>query len=175
MDKFDFDVIKEEIRKSPIDSSIYIGADSKVYSSKGVQMVAYVTVIILHFGTSKGAKIFKSYRTDRHYGEIRLRLMSEVGDAIAAALEVVDVIGDRNFEIHLDINRGVIHKSSVLVKEATGYVLGSLGIEPKLKPDSFAASSVADRFCVKDARNKSDRPSEKRKYKKTAKARGCYG
>jgi uncharacterized protein len=170
MSTFNFDEIKEEIRKSPTDSSIYIGADSKVYSHKGVQMVAYVTVIILHFGTSKGAKIFKSYRTDRHYGEIRLRLMSEVGDAIAAALEIVDVIGSRNFEIHLDINRGAMHKSSVLVKEATGYVLGSLGIEPKLKPESFAASSVADRFCVKDAKKKADRPSAKRKYRKALNA-----
>jgi uncharacterized protein len=168
MNTFNFNEIKDEIQRSPADSSIYIGADSKVYSSKGVQMVAYVTVIILHFGTSKGAKIFKSYRTDRHYGEIRLRLMSEVGDAIAAALEVVDVIGDRNFEIHLDINRGAIHKSSILVKEATGYVLGTLGIEPKLKPDSFAASSVADRFCVKDAKKKADRPSQKRKYIKAS-------
>ena len=165
MNTFDFEEIKQEIKNSPNDSSIYIGADSKVYTCKGVQMVAYVTVIILHYGSAKGAKIFKSYRTDRHYGEMRLRLMSEVSDAIAAGLEIVDYIGERNFEIHLDINRGKIHKSSILVKEATGYVLGSLGVEPKLKPDSFAASSVADRFCVKDAKKKSDRPSDRRKYR----------
>jgi predicted RNase H-related nuclease YkuK (DUF458 family) len=163
---FDFELIKSEILKSPVNSSIYIGADSKVYSSKGEQMVAYVTVIILHYGTSKGAKIFKSYRTDRYYGEMRPRLLAEVGDAIAAGLEILDTIGTRSFEIHLDINRGAMHKSSVLVKEATGYVMGTLGIEPKLKPDSFAASSVADRFCVKDAKKNSDRPSAKRKYLK---------
>jgi uncharacterized protein len=163
---FNFEEIKQAIKESPSDSSIYIGADSKVYTAKGVSMVAYVTVIILHFGSSKGAKIFKSYRNDRHYGELRLRLMTEVYDAIEAGMQIVDVVGDRNLEIHLDINRGKIHKSSVLVKEATGYVMGTLGIEPKLKPDSFAASSVADRFCVKDARNKSDRPGQRRKYLK---------
>jgi len=164
---FNFEEIRTAIKESPNDSSIYIGADSKVYTAGGVRMVAYVTVIILHYGTSKGAKIFKSYRTDRHYGELRLRLMSEVTDAITAGLEIVDHVGTRNLEIHLDINRGKIHKSSVLVKEATGYVMGSLGIEPKLKPDSFAASSVADRFCVKDAKKKADRAGARRKYLKS--------
>lgn len=169
MKTFDFDEIREEIKSSPDDSTIYIGADSKVFSENGVQMVAYVTVIILHYGSSKGAKIFKSHRTDRHYGQLRLRLMAEVTDAIMAATQIVDYIDDRGLEIHLDINRSELYASSVLVKEATGYVLGTLGIEPKLKPDSFAASSVADRYCVKDARKLSDSPSKKRKFRKVMK------
>lgn len=167
MKTFDFDEIRDAIEQSPKDSTIYIGADSKVYSEKGVQMVAYVTVIILHYGSSKGATIFKSHRIDRHYGQLRLRLMAEVTDAIVAATEIVDYIEDRGLEIHLDINRSDLYASSVLVKEATGYVLGTLGIEPKLKPDSFAASSVADRFCVKDARKMADSPAAKRRYRKT--------
>lgn len=166
--EFDYEEIKQEIINSPDDSSVYIGTDSKVYSHKGEPMVAYVTVIILHFGTSKGAKIFKSHRTDRYYGQIRQRLMMEVTDAIDAGMKIVDVIGDRGFEIHLDINRDERYKSSDLVKEATGYVLGTLGFEPKLKPDSFAASSVADRFAVKDAKRKADSPAQKRKYRRAS-------
>jgi predicted RNase H-related nuclease YkuK (DUF458 family) len=162
---FDFDTIRKEISASADDSSVYIGADSKVYSHKGEPMVAYVTVIILHHGSSKGAKIFRSHRTDRYYGQIRSRLMAEVTDAILAGTEIADVIGDRGFEIHLDINRDERYKSSALVKEATGYVLGTMGFEPKLKPDSFAASSVADRYCVKDARKQSDSPAQKRKHR----------
>lgn len=164
--QFNYEEIRDAIKQSPKDSSVYIGTDSKVYSSKGEAMVAYVTVIILHFGSSKGAKIFKSHRTDRYYGQIRQRLMMEVTDAIDAGMAIADVIGDRGFEIHLDINRDERYKSSDLVKEATGYVLGTMGFEPKLKPDSFAASSVADRYAVKDARKKNDTPSQKRKYKK---------
>lgn len=151
---FNFKEIKEVIVNSSEDSSVYIGADSKVYSNNGVSMVAYVTVVILHYGTSRGARIFKSHRIDKHYGEIRTRLMSEVTDAISAALEISSVIGDRGFEIHLDINRDERYKSAKLVREATGYVLGTLGFEPKLKPDSFAASSVADRYCVKQAKKR---------------------
>ena len=152
--QFNFNEIKQAITNSPVNSSVYIGADSKVYSNNGISMVAYVTVVVLHYGTSSGAKIFQSHRIDRHYGEIRTRLMSEVSDAITAALEVSKVIGDRGFEIHLDINRDERYKSAKLVKEATGYVLGTLGFEPKLKPDSFAASSVADRYCVKQAKKR---------------------
>ena len=158
--------ITSQIRASAEDSSVYIGSDSKVYSEKGVAMVAYVTVVILHFGSSKGAKIFKSHRKERYYGQIRTRLMGEVTDVIEIGLEITEVIGDRGFEIHLDINRDERYKSSMVVKEATGYVLGSLGIEPKLKPDAFAASSVADRFAVKDARKKADTPAQKRKYRR---------
>ena len=165
MSDFNYQEIRKAIEDSPHDSSIYIGSDSKVFTKGGKQMVAYVTVIILHFGTSKGAKIYKSHRTDHYYGQIRTRLMSEVTDVIAAGLEISDSIGERAFEIHLDINRDERYKSSMIMKEAIGYVLGTFGIEPKLKPDSFAASSVADRFCVKDAKKGSDTPAQKRKHR----------
>jgi len=162
---FDFPAIKESIKRSPTNSSVYIGADSKVFTRHGKQMVAYVTVIILHYGSSKGATIFKSHRTDYYYGQVRTRLMGEVTDAIAAGMEVVDVIGDRAFEIHLDINPDPRFKSSEIIREATGYVMGTLGIEPKIKPDSFAASSVADRYCVRDARSKMDTPAQRRRHR----------
>jgi len=150
---FDFEQIKKEIRCSPPTSSVYIGADSKVYRKNNQERVAYVTVIILHYGSSNGAKIFKSHKTEKYHGGIRERLMSEVAAAIDAGLHISDVIDDRSFEIHLDINRDVRYKSSEIIKEATGYVLGTLGFEPKLKPDAFAASSVADRFCVNKTRH----------------------
>lgn len=162
--QFDFDEVRQAIKESPEDSAVYIGADSKQYTSEGVHYVAYCTVVILHFGSQHGATIFKSLRTDRDYGQLRTRLMAEVTDAIAVGYELIDHIGDRGFEIHLDINRGLQHKSSVLVKEATGYVLGSLGIEPKLKPEAFAASSVADRYAVKQGKYLRDTPAEKRRF-----------
>ncbi len=163
---FDFDEIREAIIDSPENSSVYIGADSKQYTSEGVHYVAYVTVIILHYGSAHGATIFRSLRIDRDYGNLRARLMAEVGDAIAAGYEIVDHIGDRSFEIHLDINRDLKYKSSALVKEATGYVLGSLGIVPKLKPEAFAASAVADRYAVKNAKHRRDTPAQKRKFQR---------
>lgn len=163
---FDYDAIKKEIQESPENSAVYIGADSKVYTEKGTQMVMFVTVIILHLGSSKGAKLFKAFRTERHFGQMRVRLMTEVFDAAAAAMEISDVLEDRSLEIHLDINTDERYASSVVMREAKGYIMGTLGFDPKLKPDAYAASHVADRWAVKTAKRQSDSPAEKRRFRK---------
>lgn len=163
---FDFDLIKQKIVDSANDSTIYVGADSKVFSKRGEAHAAFVTVIIIHHGSRKGAEIFRATRVERFYGDIKGRLLTEVADAIHAGLEIADLIEDRGFEIHLDINRGANHLSSSIVKQATGYVLGTLGREPKLKPFAFAATNVADRDCVKYAKSANDTPSQKRKYRR---------
>ena len=68
----------------------------------------------------------------------------EVQLAVAAATEVIDVLGDRHMEVHLDINPDPKHKSNVAVKEALGWVKGSLNLDAKIKPASFAATHAAD-------------------------------
>ncbi|MDP2663853.1 MAG: ribonuclease H-like YkuK family protein [bacterium] len=45
--------------------------------------------------------------------------------------------------IHADV--GVNGKTRDMIKEVTGMIKGN-GFEPKIKPESFAASTVADRF-----------------------------
>ena len=45
--------------------------------------------------------------------------------------------------IHADV--GENGKTRDMIKEVTGLIKGN-GFEPKIKPESFAASSVADRF-----------------------------
>jgi predicted RNase H-related nuclease YkuK (DUF458 family) len=47
-------------------------------------------------------------------------------------------------EVHLDINPDPKHKSNVAVKEALGWVKGSLNLDAKIKPASFAATHAAD-------------------------------
>jgi len=143
--------VREAIAASSNESSIYIGADSKQFTKNKVKYVCYVTVVVIHIDTLRGGKIFKSYKTERDYGSLRQRLMTEVGFAINIGYELIDDVGVRPFQIHLDLNPDPKHKSHVVVKEATGYVLGMLGFKPKLKPDAFAASSVSDRWAVKGA------------------------
>ena len=62
------------------------------------------------------------------------------------ANEILDVVGDRHLEIHLDLNTDPNHKSNVALREATGLVFGMIGIEPKVKHESWAASTAADRL-----------------------------
>jgi len=135
---------REAIKNSSKTSSVYIGCDSvRFKTSKGFS-ARYSTVIVLHMDSKRGCKLFHNTVVLDDYGNLKQRLLNEVMFAINAATEVIDVIGDRHMEIHLDINTNAKHKSSVAVKEALGYVRGSLNMEPKLKPYSFAATHAAD-------------------------------
>jgi predicted RNase H-related nuclease YkuK (DUF458 family) len=78
------------------------------------------------------------------YGNLKQRLLTEVQYAVATATEIIEVLGNRHMEIHLDINSDPKHKSNVAVKEALGWVKGSLNMDAKIKPASFAATHAAD-------------------------------
>ena len=138
----------EEARQAIIDSSptssVYIGCDSMRYR-KGEGFIArYSVVVVLHMDSKHGCQLFHKTFTMNDYGNLKQRLLNEVMLAIQAATDIIDVVGDRHLEIHLDINTNAKHKSSIAVKEALGYVRGSLNMEPKMKPYSFAASHAAD-------------------------------
>lgn len=147
------DEIKQAIIDSSITTKVYIGCDSKVISYKNnVQKIRYCTVVILHIDGNKGGRIFSNVEHVEFYGKTdkpKQRLMTEVQKVVELGWELLDVIEDRVFEVHLDLNTDPKHKSNVAVKEALGYVQGTLGITAKLKPEAFAASSAADVGCNK--------------------------
>lgn len=150
--EFDFEKIKEEIKNSSQRTAIYVGCDSKKFKRNGKMQICYVTTIILHLDSSRGGKIYKAIEFHQDWANsIRQRLMHEVMLASNAALELTDVIGNRPFEIHLDINPSEKYKSSVVSREAIGYIMGTHGIKPKLKPEAFAATAVSDKYAVSTA------------------------
>lgn len=163
---FNYDEIIKAVEASPEDSTIYFGADSKQYSKAGTQYVSYVTVVVIHHASSKGAQLFRAWHIQKDTGDLWTRLMREVQDTIAVCEEVIPYVGDRFVEVHLDLNPNENYASSQVVKAAAGWVRGVLGIEPKLKPESFIASSVADRYAVTRAKNRRDSPAQKRKFQK---------
>ena len=138
------EVIKA-IQESSMATKVYVGADSKRVKKK----VVYVTVVVLHYDGNKGGKIFKEISVEPWYGNIKGRLMNEVYKAIGVAYQLTDHLQGRPFEIHLDLNPDPKHKSNVAVKEAVGYVLGTFGFKPKLKPEAWCGSAVADRDTLK--------------------------
>ena len=135
---------KKAIIASSQQSSVYIGCDSIRFRKNKQWYAKYSTVVIVHMDTNKGGRIFHSSVDMPDYGNLKQRLLMEVQLAVSTATEIIDVIGDRHFEIHLDINPNPNHKSSVAVKEALGWVKGSLGMDAKIKPHSFAATHAAD-------------------------------
>jgi hypothetical protein len=135
---------REFIKQSTLTSSVYIGCDSQRFKKNGLFYAKYSTVIIVHMDSNKGCKLFHDSVVMQDWGNIKQRMLNETMFAVNAAFEVKDAIGDRYYEVHLDINPNVKHKSNVAMKEALGYVMGNLGITAKIKPHAFAAMHAAD-------------------------------
>lgn len=139
--------IKEAIENSSKTTKVYVGCDSKV-THRG-KMAKFATVVILHIDGKHGGKLFSIVSQEAIFGSAKtpkMRLLMEAQKAIAIAAEIAEVVGDRPFEVHLDFNVNEEHKSNVAVKEASAYVLGTLGFKPKFKPQAFAASTAADKL-----------------------------
>lgn len=138
---------KAAILESSKESSIYVGCDSKRFKKNGRWFARYMTVIIIHMDSSKGCKLFHESNVLEDFGGTKSpkqRLLNEVMFAVNAAYDVMPVIGDRHWELHVDINPNPRYKSNAAVKEALGYVRGNLGIDAKIKPDAWAAMHAAD-------------------------------
>ncbi len=139
MQTFDYKKIREFIRSTSKESSIYVGCDSKQKTGSTI----FVVAIVVHIDSNRGAKVFFEIKKERKINSLRERLMREVDYAVLTALNIIDAVEDRPFEVHLDINPDDNYRSSVVVKEAIGYVRAQ-GLKPVLKPDSIAAYAVAD-------------------------------
>ncbi len=139
-----YEEAKQAILNSSPQSSVYIGCDSIRFRKNKQWYAKYSTVIIIHMDSKKGGRLFYESVDMPDYGNLKQRLLMEVQLAVAAATEIIEVVGDRHFEVHLDINPNPKHKSNIAVKEALGWVRGSLGMDAKIKPASFAATHAAD-------------------------------
>lgn len=148
--KFDLEEIKEFIRNTSDETKIYIGADSERFKIKGQFYADYTTAVVIHYDGCKGCKVFGDVVRERDYDQRKdkpaIRLMNEVMKAAQMYIELAEAIGDRYFEIHLDINPDIVHGSSCVITQAIGYIKGTCNITPMVKPEAFAASYAADRL-----------------------------
>jgi len=133
------------------DSKIYLGVDSQRVKKKRVK---FATVVIIHFhdenGIGKGAKIFTDVQfidiSDTKLNRPFNRMMKEVQLVTELYNELEDVLIDKDFEVHLDVNPKEGTGSNVAYGAAKGMVWGMIGMEPICKPDAWAASCAADRY-----------------------------
>ena len=129
-------------------TKVYLGCDSVRYIKKGHQMARYATVAIIHKNGNNGCRIFSNVSHEMDYdlkaGRPKMRMMNEVRKVCELWNQIGPFIDEFNVEIHLDINTDPKHGSNCAASEAAGYVLGVTGIEPKMKPESWAASFGAD-------------------------------
>lgn len=139
--------MREAIRNSSKSTKVYVGCDSKINRRKN--RVTYAVVVVLHWNGNNGGHILSQVETERVYGDAKkpkARLMNELYRAVALAGEVMEAVGDRDFELHLDFNTDERYKSNICVKEAAGFVLGMGLGEAVFKPHSWASTCAADRL-----------------------------
>jgi uncharacterized protein len=122
---------------------VIIGTDSQTRESETIFVTA---VIVRRIG--KGAIFFYTKYRHRPIHDLRYRIYRET----EYSLKCVDTLKENGFfsfaadipmEIHLDV--GQQGDTRMLIQEVVGWVT-SVGYTAKIKPESYAASAVADRF-----------------------------
>ncbi|KKQ25660.1 MAG: hypothetical protein US62_C0015G0029 [Candidatus Woesebacteria bacterium GW2011_GWA1_37_8] len=132
-------------------SSFYrlvIGSDSQARRDNGDSEVDFVTAVVVH-RIGKGARYF--YRKVKRIGKVpvlRDKIYTETMMSLNLAQVIVPDIRKRispakyDLEIHIDV--GSLGPTREMIREVVGLVTGN-GFTAKTKPDSWGASSVADK------------------------------
>jgi hypothetical protein len=124
---------------------LVVGTDSS-----GGKKTEFVTAIIVHRVGRGGRYFWKKTNGDRVYHTLRDRIYQEVNLSLGTAQNILGRlrplikkdIEPYNFQIHIDVGQNGPTKE--MIKEVVGMVRGN-GFEAKIKPESFAASNVADK------------------------------
>ncbi len=129
---------------------IIIGSDSDGHNEK---MVDFVTAIVAH-RVGNGARYFWRRVTLPKFYTLRDRIIQEVLLSLEAAREILtalkkqsqfsdgNVVPGWDFEIHVDI--GENGETKLMIQEVIG-MIRAYNFEARTKPESYAATKVADR------------------------------
>jgi len=145
--KMSFEEMMEDILQYigglPLSSyKIVVGTDSQVGKE-----TCFVTAVIVH-RMGKGARFYYQKNMQRKIKSLRQKIFYETAMSLEQGAKITHYLARSgiehlNVEIHIDV--GHHGETKELIREVVGMVTGS-GFEAKIKPDSFGASSVADRF-----------------------------
>lgn len=127
---------------------LVIGTDSQVRKLNGVAECDYVTAIVVH-RLGAGAKYFWRKEKVKVSPVLRDKIYKETMMSLSTAEALVpevrkNINGSGKYELEIHIDVGQLGPTREMVKEVVGMVTGS-GYVAKTKPESWGASSVADR------------------------------
>ena len=138
------DYINQEPNK---EYDIAIGTDSMTYST--TQFVLAITVHRLH----NGGIFFYKITYLPLIKNLKKKLHEETNDSIQTTYELLDIIENNEeyeeilcsipISIHVDL--GNAGESRFVKSEIVGWITG-LGLDYSIKPDSFVASTIADKI-----------------------------
>lgn len=141
-------VVEELVRFAKADSKsfykITIGTDSTILANKDAD---FVTAVVIH-RVGRGGRYFWRQIKIGKFHTLRDRIIQEVLYSLEVAKDVLSELKKTSeltnwsFEIHADV--GENGPTKVLIQEVVGMIRGN-NFEVKTKPDSYAASHVADK------------------------------
>lgn len=136
--------VKEEPRSF---YRLVIGSDSQARNVNGKAEIDYVTAVVVH-REGRGARYF--WRKEKQYKApvLRDKIYTETLMSLGLAQEIVPdlrkAVSPAKYDLEIHIDVGSLGPTREMIKEVVGMVTGN-GFEAKIKPDSWAASSVADK------------------------------
>ncbi len=121
---------------------VIVGTDSQLGDE-----TCFVTAVIVH-RRGKGARYYYTRTRERIQRSLRQRIFYEASLSLNLAGMLAERLAQNGFadlkvEIHLDV--GENGRTRDLIREVVGMVVGS-GFDARIKPDSFGASTVADKY-----------------------------
>jgi uncharacterized protein len=123
---------------------VVIGTDSE---ANGNGLADFVTAIVVHRVGNGGRYFWRRIKSQKKFHTLRDRIWNEVIISLETAKEFIEVgkkfnVPEFDFEIHVDVGEnGATH---TMIQELVGMIRAN-NFEAKTKPESYAASKVADR------------------------------
>lgn len=135
---FTFSEIVEKVHASKKECEIHVGSDSHIIGSRLILAVAICIYKPGKGGTYFFSRTISPRKQSRNLG---LRLNEEV----AASIFVAEALSlqAQNIFVHADVSSNPKHKSFKYAHQICSFIKG-MGYTFKIKPDSWASSSVAD-------------------------------
>ena len=126
------------------DGTVYVGSDSQPHNGGCILSSA----IVLHGAEGQqGGHYFitREKITSKGMTVLATRILAETEKTIRIAHDIVHLFPDIKIELHVDVsNTDKKAATSNLASMVVGYVTGN-GFTCKIKPEAFAAASVADK------------------------------
>tara|TARA_B100000700_G_C14984856_1_gene828287 strand:- start:325 stop:807 length:483 start_codon:yes stop_codon:yes gene_type:complete len=131
-------IVKKFIKKG---CKAYVGTDSMLRGDS----CNFATVIAFHNNDIRVANYhYKRFNVvNSKYIDLQSKITEEVSLAMQAAKFINDLCPNASIEIHVDIGKNHINKTKKLLPMVKGWVSG-MGYDLRVKPDSWASSSIAD-------------------------------
>ncbi|MDO8503318.1 MAG: ribonuclease H-like YkuK family protein [bacterium] len=126
---------------------LVVGTDSQAKRLNGISEIDFVTAIVIHRRGRGGRYFWHKERQHRVY-VLREKIYTETLMSLELAHNLVPCLREKipgskyDLEIHIDV--GPVGPTRDMIKEVVGMVAGN-GYTAKTKPESYGASTVADK------------------------------